>query len=147
MGLGHSDPWVGSHMWPQQTWHQRSCKGQWPLVQVLEKRSLYQWMWIQWSILPKKKNCIHFRRVLCLLEESTTQDKKIKKASSYILWHTENAKYSVKYGYLESFSYKKIENKNPFSSFFSKTRMRNMFIFLLGLKEARYWPLIKLHLG
>ena len=23
MGLGHNDPWVESHMWPQQTWGQR----------------------------------------------------------------------------------------------------------------------------
>ena len=34
MGLGHNDPWVESHMWPQQTWGQRSSRGQWPLVQV-----------------------------------------------------------------------------------------------------------------
>ena len=38
MGLGHNDPWVESHMWPQQIWGQRSSTGQWPLVQVLEKR-------------------------------------------------------------------------------------------------------------
>ena len=38
MGLGHNDPWVESHMWPQQTWGQRSSRGQWPLVKVLEKR-------------------------------------------------------------------------------------------------------------
>ena len=34
MGLGHNDPWVESHMWPQQMWGQRSSRGQWPLVQV-----------------------------------------------------------------------------------------------------------------
>ena len=39
MGLGHSDPWVESHMWPQQTWSQRSSRGQWPLVQVFGKRA------------------------------------------------------------------------------------------------------------
>ena len=38
MGLGPNDPWVESHMWPQQTWGQRSCRGQWPLVQVFGKR-------------------------------------------------------------------------------------------------------------
>ena len=38
MGLGHNDPWVESHMWPQQMWGQRSSRGQWPLVQVLAKR-------------------------------------------------------------------------------------------------------------
>ena len=38
MGLGHNDSWVESHMWPQQTWGQRSCRGQWPLVQVFGKR-------------------------------------------------------------------------------------------------------------
>ena len=32
MGLGHNDPWVESHMWPQQMWGQRSSRGQWPLV-------------------------------------------------------------------------------------------------------------------
>ena len=38
MGLGHNDPWVESHMWPQQTLGQRSFRGQWPLVQVFGKR-------------------------------------------------------------------------------------------------------------
>ena len=37
MGLGHNDPWVESHMWPQQMWSQRSSRGQWPLVQVFAK--------------------------------------------------------------------------------------------------------------
>ena len=37
MGLGHNDPWVESHMWPQQMWGQRSSRGQWPLVQVFCK--------------------------------------------------------------------------------------------------------------
>ena len=38
MGLGHNDPWVESHMWPQQMWGQRSPRGQWPLLQVFEKK-------------------------------------------------------------------------------------------------------------
>ena len=38
MGLGHNDPWVESHMWPQQTWGQRSSRGQWPFVQVFGKK-------------------------------------------------------------------------------------------------------------
>ena len=38
MGLGHNDHWVESHMWPQQTWVQRSSRGQWPLVQVFWKK-------------------------------------------------------------------------------------------------------------
>ena len=38
MGLGHNDPWVESHMWPQQTLGQRSCRGQWPLVLVFGKK-------------------------------------------------------------------------------------------------------------
>ena len=38
MRLGHNDPWIESHMWPQQTWGQRSSWGQWPLVQVFGKR-------------------------------------------------------------------------------------------------------------
>ena len=38
MGLGHRDPWVASHMWPQQTWGQSSSRDPWPLVQVFEKK-------------------------------------------------------------------------------------------------------------
>ena len=38
MGLGHNDPWVESHMWHQQTWGQRSSRGQWPLVQFFGKK-------------------------------------------------------------------------------------------------------------
>ena len=38
MGLGHNDPWVESHMWPQSKWGQRSSRGHWPLVKVFEKR-------------------------------------------------------------------------------------------------------------
>ena len=49
MGLGHNDPWVGSHMWPQQTWGQRSSRGQWPLVQVFGKKD--QCIHILWCIL------------------------------------------------------------------------------------------------
>ena len=37
MGLGHNDPWVESHIRPQQMWGQRSSRGQWPLVQVFTK--------------------------------------------------------------------------------------------------------------
>ena len=57
MGLGDNYPWVGSHMWPQQTWGQRSSRGQWPLFQVFEKGSLYphtlmyfRGTWTQWSL-------------------------------------------------------------------------------------------------
>ena len=45
--LNKYDPWIESHMeshmWPQQTWGQRSSRGQWPLVQVFWKKkgSLY----------------------------------------------------------------------------------------------------------
>ena len=76
MGLGHNDPWVKSHMWPQQTWGQRSSRGQWPLVQgiflkLLLKRvtvSTYFWFphttltamgsnlifqWLQKYMIPK----------------------------------------------------------------------------------------------
>ena len=38
MGFGHNDPWLESHLWPQQMWSQRSSRGQWPLVQVLAKK-------------------------------------------------------------------------------------------------------------
>ena len=56
MGLGHNDPWVESHMWPQQTWGQRSSRGQWPF-KFLKKGSLYphtlmyfHGTWLQWSL-------------------------------------------------------------------------------------------------
>ena len=32
MGLWHNDPWVESHIKPQQMWGQGSSRGQWPLV-------------------------------------------------------------------------------------------------------------------
>ena len=48
MGLGHNDPWVESHMWPQHTWGQRSSRGQWPLVQVFGKKG--QCIHILWCI-------------------------------------------------------------------------------------------------
>ena len=48
IGLGHNDPWVESHMWPQQTWGQRSCRGQWPLVQVFGKKD--QCIHVLWCI-------------------------------------------------------------------------------------------------
>ena len=48
MGLGHNDPWVESHMWPQQTWGQRLSRGQWPLVQVFGKKG--QCIHILWCI-------------------------------------------------------------------------------------------------
>ena len=48
MELGHNDPWVESHMWPQQTWGQRSSRGQWPLVQVFGKKG--QCIHILWCI-------------------------------------------------------------------------------------------------
>ena len=48
MGLGHNDPWVESHMWPQQMWGQRSSRVQWPLVQVFGKKG--QCIHILWCI-------------------------------------------------------------------------------------------------
>ena len=48
MGRGHNDPRVESHMWPQQTWGQRSSRGQWPLVQVFGKKG--QCIHILWCI-------------------------------------------------------------------------------------------------
>ena len=36
--LTQNDHWVESHMWSQQTWRQRSCRGQWPLVQGFENK-------------------------------------------------------------------------------------------------------------
>ena len=53
MGLGHNDPWVEAHMWPQQTWGQRSSRGQWPLVQVFGKKG--QCIHILWCIFKSIK--------------------------------------------------------------------------------------------
>ena len=65
MGLGHNDPWVESHMWPQQTWGQRSSRGQWPLVQVFGKKG--QCIHILWCIFKSNitmiaKVCDHKSR-------------------------------------------------------------------------------------
>ena len=59
MGLGHNDPWVESHMWPQQTWGQKSSRGQWPLVQVF----------------GKKGQCIHILR--CIFKSNITMIAKV----------------------------------------------------------------------
>ena len=59
MGLGHNDPWVESHMWPQQTWGQRSCRGQWPLVHVF----------------GKKDQCIH--KLWCIFKSNITMIAKV----------------------------------------------------------------------
>ena len=60
MGLGHNDPWVESHMWPQQTWGQRSSRGQWPLVQVFGKKGqciLILWCFFKSNITIIAKVC------------------------------------------------------------------------------------------
>ena len=65
MGLGHNDPWVESHMWPQQTWGQRSSRGQWPLVQVCGKnRQCIQILWciFKSNITMNAKVCDHESR-------------------------------------------------------------------------------------
>ena len=70
-------------------------------------------------------------RVLCLVEGSTTQNKKIKKKASstfsVILQHAENTKYRVKYGYLEPFSNKK--SKAPHPPIFQKADEKHVLIF------------------
>ena len=73
MGLGHNDPWVESHMWPQQTWGQRSSRGQWPLVQVFGKKG--QCIHILWCIFKSNitiiaKVCDRESRRDTLLRES-----------------------------------------------------------------------------
>ena len=45
IGLGHNDPWVESHMWPQQMWGQRSSRGQWPLVRFCKKIHCIHILW------------------------------------------------------------------------------------------------------
>ena len=45
MGLGHNDPRVETHMWPQQMWGKRSSRGQWPLVQFFAKGHCIHILW------------------------------------------------------------------------------------------------------
>ena len=45
-----------SHMWPQQTWGQRSSRGQWPLVQVFGKKG--QCIHILWCIFKSNISMI-----------------------------------------------------------------------------------------
>ena len=53
MGRRYNDPWVESYMWRQQTWGQRSSRGQWPLVQVFGKKG--QCIHILWCIFKSIK--------------------------------------------------------------------------------------------
>ena len=85
MGLGHNDPWVGSHMWPQQTWGQRSCRGQWPLVQVFGKKD--QCIHILWCIFKSNitmiaKVCAHESR-----RDSWFENRLVCSESFHTCWH------------------------------------------------------------
>ena len=59
MGLGHNDPWVESHMWPQQTWVQRSLRGS------------VTFGWSFW----KKGHCIHI--LWCIFKSNITMITKV----------------------------------------------------------------------
>ena len=50
MELGHNDPWVESHMWPQQMWGQRSSRVNDIWFKFLQKRSLYPHTLMQWCL-------------------------------------------------------------------------------------------------
>ena len=57
MGLGHNDPWVESHMWPQQIRGQRTSRVNDLWLKYLQKGSLYphtlmyfHGTWTQWSL-------------------------------------------------------------------------------------------------
>ena len=82
----------------------------------------------------------HFRRVLCLLDGSTTHNKKIKQTSfpfAVMLRHAENANYRVKYEYLEPFSDKKKKKiKCPLLLFFKNPDEKHV-LFLLGLIDIK----------
>ena len=69
MGLGHNDPWVESHMWPQQTWGQRSSRGQWPLVQVFGKKG--QCIHILWCI--SKSNILQWLQKYVIAKAGETR--------------------------------------------------------------------------
>ena len=69
MGLGHNDPWVESHMWPQQTWGQRSSRGQWPLVQVFGKKG--QCIHILWCIF--KSNILQWLQKYVIAKAGETR--------------------------------------------------------------------------
>ena len=84
MGLGHNDPWVESHMWPQQTWGQRSCRGQWPLVQVFGKKD--QCIHILWCIF--KSNITMIAKV-CAREsrrDSWFENRLVCTKNDWIFW-------------------------------------------------------------
>ena len=73
-----------------------------------------------------------FQKSFVIIGGTYLHSNQIKSASSSFSDIIHNAKYpvqGVKYGYLEQFLYKKV----PPPSFFQKTRMLNMFLFLLGL--------------
>ena len=95
MGLGHNDPWVESHMWPQQTWGQRSSRGQWPLVQVFGKKG--QCIHILWCIFKSNitmiaKVCDRERR-----RDSWFENRLVSKKSSFLV------KFDIENGFSDSF--------------------------------------------
>ena len=69
MGLGHNDPWVESHTWPQQTWGQRSSRGQWSLVQVFGKKG--QCIHILWCI--SKSNILQWLQKYVIAKAGETR--------------------------------------------------------------------------
>ena len=79
------DPWVESHMWPQQTWGQRSSRGQWPLVQVFGKKG--QCIHIVWCIFKSNitmiaKVCDHESRRDTWFENRLVDNNKTSSAHS-----------------------------------------------------------------
>ena len=80
MGLGHNDPWVESHMWPQQTWGQRSSRGQWPLVQVFGKKG--QCIHIPWCIF--KSNTMNAKECDRESRRDTWFENRLVGKSSYL---------------------------------------------------------------
>ena len=86
MGRGHNNPWVESHMWPHQTWGQRSSRGQWPLVQIF----------------GKKGRCIHI--LWCIFKSNITVIAKVcDRESRRDLWFENHLVLPWYYNFMKSY--------------------------------------------
>ena len=84
MGLGYNALWVKSYRWPQQTWGQRSSRGQWPLVQVFaDTVSNLILQWLQKYVIAKAGETCGSRTALSLISSKRNHNSAVKFGMSY----------------------------------------------------------------
>ena len=131
MGLGHNDPWVESHMWPQQTWGQRSSRGQWPLVQVFGKKG--QCIHILWCIF--KSNITMIAKVC---DRESRQDTWFENRLVISIFLRNRSLSDARWFYGKKC---KIGKRNLYVTENQKKGLLNRFFVLITrILEAKIWP-------